>query len=78
MQQADQTREDEEASFELFELGKKAYAKGQYAASSELLYQALEATTGPFSRLAGDIQLWLGLAYQVTSMRMGNTPAHHG
>ena len=49
----------------LFALGKKAYEKGQYVASSELLYQALEEADGPYTHLAGDIQLWLGLAYQV-------------
>ncbi|KAK9807223.1 hypothetical protein WJX73_010665 [Symbiochloris irregularis] len=61
---AQQVKEEEEFSHELFELGKKAYGRGQYDASSQLLVAALDATTGPFSRLAGDIQLWLGLAYQ--------------
>ena len=49
----------------LFTLGKRAYAKGQYVEASELLFQALEETGNPFNKLGGDIQLWLGLAYQV-------------
>ena len=65
LQKAEEVQREQEHSSLLFALGKKAYERGQYMASSELLYKALEEADGPYSKLAGDIQLWLGLAYQV-------------
>jgi hypothetical protein len=44
--------------------GKRAYEKGQYQDSVRLFEKALNEE-GWMSRLGGDIQLWLALAYQV-------------
>lgn len=44
--------------------GKRAYEKGRYQDSVRLFEKALNEE-GWMSRLGGDIQLWLALAYQV-------------
>lgn len=51
------------AKREKFTLGKLAYERGEYSASTQFLEAALN-DEGPFSVLGGEVQLWLALAYQ--------------
>ena len=53
--------------------GKRAYEKGLYQDSVRLFEKALNEE-GWMSRLGGDIQLWLALAYQVHLQR--HEPCH--
>jgi len=46
-----------------FEAGKQLYGVGRYVEAEEIFLQGLDLA-GPYSRLGGDIQLWLALAYQ--------------
>lgn len=46
------------------ELGKEAYACGEYVAAAKLLEVAVEKV-GASSQMGGEGQLWLALAYQV-------------
>lgn len=62
-QEAEQRRREQAAKSRQFTLGKIAYGKGLYPESRALLEQALNQE-GPFSKLGGEIQLWLALAYQ--------------
>ena len=64
LQEAEQRRREQAAKSRQFTLGKIAYGKGLYPESRALLEQALNQE-GPFSKLGGEIQLWLALAYQV-------------
>lgn len=63
-QKAADTARGHAQAAEIFEYGKKAYGKGRYERSVELFAAALQEADGPYSKLAGDIQLWLGLSYQ--------------
>lgn len=65
VQKAADTARGHAQAAEIFEYGKKAYGKGRYERSVELFAAALQEADGPYSKLAGDIQLWLGLSYQV-------------
>ena len=67
LQEAEQRRREQAAKSRQFTLGKIAYGKGLYPESRALLEQALNQE-GPFSKLGGEIQLWLALAYQVGPM----------
>lgn len=67
LQEAEQRRREQAAKSRQFTLGKIAYGKGLYPESRALLEQALNQE-GPFSKLGGEIQLWLALAYQVNFM----------
>lgn len=67
---AEELRREKAVRAAKFELGKQAYARGQYPASAELLERALD-DEGPFSQLGGEIQLWLALAYQASRLRGG-------
>jgi len=46
-----------------FERGKKLYEYGRYPESVKALTAALDIT-GPFTKLGGDVQMWLALAHQ--------------
>lgn len=63
LERAEELRRERAARARKFELGKQAYARGQYPTSTQLLERALD-DEGPFSQLGGEIQLWLALAYQ--------------
>ena len=54
------------AKAQLFEAGKKLYARGEYYESVRALDAALEREGGPMSALGGDIQLWRALALQAS------------
>ena len=47
-----------------FEAGKELYGVGRYVEAEEIFMQALDLS-GPYTKLGGEIQLWLALAYQV-------------
>lgn len=47
-----------------FEQGKFLYGRGQYRDAEAVLLKAVELA-GSYSKLGGEIQLWLALAYQV-------------
>lgn len=55
--------------------GKRAYEKGLYQDSVRLFEKALNEE-GWMSRLGGDIQLWLALAYQVCLQRHEPSTTH--
>ena len=66
LQRAQELQREADASNQLFVAGRKCYEKGLYTDSVALFQQALsDQHGGRDSRLGGDIQLWLGLAYQV-------------
>lgn len=46
-----------------FEVGKALYGRGEYRRAEEVLLQAVELA-GSYSKLGGEAQLWLALAYQ--------------
>ena len=64
LQQAAEAKRQKEQNSVRFGQGKRAYSTGQYAASEILFQEALEKE-GKLSALAGEIQMWLALAYQV-------------
>jgi tetratricopeptide (TPR) repeat protein len=57
--------EREQPGRQNYELGQKAYERGMYPQSVKYFTAALDET-GPFSKLGGEVQLWLALAYQAT------------
>ena len=66
LQRARELQKEADASNLLFVAGRKYYERGNYEDATMLFVQALkEQSGGGDSRLGGDIQLWLGLAYQV-------------
>eukprot|EP00873_Tetraselmis_striata_P009616 jgi/Tetstr1/429880/TSEL_019745.t1 len=52
-----------------FEAGKRLYGRGKYREAEEVLLKAVELS-GSYSKLGGEIQLWLALAYQANN-KMG-------
>ncbi len=78
-QRADELQKEDEARraklAPTLDLGKEAYACGEYAAAVKLLEKAVEEV-GPDSQLGGEAQLWLALAYQVRHYTHTHTHTH--
>jgi len=58
-----QKEESERPGSAEFQAAQSCYGTGRYREAEELLLKALDLS-GPYSKLGGEIQLWLALAYQ--------------
>eukprot|EP01023_Acetabularia_acetabulum_P030721 TRINITY_DN2892_c0_g2_i1.p2 TRINITY_DN2892_c0_g2~~TRINITY_DN2892_c0_g2_i1.p2 ORF type:complete len:278 (-),score=29.70 TRINITY_DN2892_c0_g2_i1:477-1310(-) len=62
-ERAQQLEEQQKRERPEYETGIKAYGRGRYKQSLQLFKMALDRE-GPFTKLGGEIQMWLALAYQ--------------
>ena len=60
----EELRKRQQEENKTFELGKLAYARGQYETACKLFEDAV-GRVGKHTQAGGEAQLWLALAYQV-------------